>query len=37
MSKEQRNADESQKRIEVERVKIGKEKEETEKLAADAE
>ena len=36
MSKEQRNADESQKNIEAEKIKIGKEKEETEKLAADA-
>lgn len=37
VSKEQKNADESQKRIEGERIKIEKEKEETEKLAADAE
>lgn len=37
VTKEQRNADDSQKRIEIERVKIGKEKEETEKLAAEAE
>jgi hypothetical protein len=37
MSKEQRNADEAQKNIEIETVKIEKEKEDTEKLAADAE
>lgn len=37
MSKEQRNADEQQKKIEGERITIGNEKIETEKLAADAE
>ena len=37
MSKEQRNADESQKKIESEKVRIEKEKLETEKLAAEAE
>ena len=37
MSKEQRKANEQQKKIEGERVVIGKEKEETEKLAAEAE
>lgn len=37
MLKEQRNADEAQKKIEQETIKINKEKVETEKLAAEAE
>ena len=37
MSKEQSNADEQMKIIESERIKIGKEKAETEKMALDAE
>jgi len=37
MSKEQKNADEAQKYITVQKAQIEKEKEETEKLAADAE